>query len=163
MSDWATFAAGDPGLADAGRRLLERSGHGSGLLATVRGEAPPRISPVSVAVTGGRLLLFVIIDSAKDRDLLADGRYALHAHPDPDVPHEFQVRGRAAEAADPTVRAGAASDWLLRSTTPIGCSSWTSSTRCSASAPPPTTGRRCTARGGLRRVWADRACARLPR
>ena len=113
MSDWATFAAGDPGLADAGRRLLERSGHGSGLLATVRGEAPPRISPVSVAVTGGRLLLFVIIDSAKDRDLLADGRYALHAHQDPDVPHEFQVRGRAAEVADPTVRAGAASDWFF--------------------------------------------------
>ena len=86
VSDWAAFAAGDPGLADAGRRLLERIGHGSGLLATVRGDAPPRISPVSVAIKGGRLLLYVIVDSAKDLDLLADGRYALHAHQDPAVP-----------------------------------------------------------------------------
>jgi hypothetical protein len=111
VSDWAAFADRDPDLANAGRRLLERDGHGSGLLATVRGDAPPRISPVSVAVAGGRLLLFVIVDSAKDRDLLADGRYALHAHQDPDVPHEFQVRGRAVEVADPAVRAAAAGDW----------------------------------------------------
>jgi hypothetical protein len=113
MSDWAAFASDDPDLADAGWRLLERTGHGSGLLATVRGDVPPRISPVSVGIRSGRLLLYVIVDSAKDRDLLADGRYALHAHQDPDVPHEFQVRGRAVQVADPAVRAAAASDWAF--------------------------------------------------
>ena len=91
MSDWASFAAADPGLAEAGRRLLERPGHGSGLLASVRDDIPPRINPVSVAIVGRRLLVFVIIGSAKDRDLLEDGRYALHAHQDPAVP--ARVRG----------------------------------------------------------------------
>ena len=111
MSDWASFAAADPGLAEAGRRLLERPGHGSGLLATVRDDVPPRINPVSVAIVGGRLLVFVIIGSAKDRDLLEDGRYALHAHQDPAVPHEFRVRGRAVEIADAAARAEAIAAW----------------------------------------------------
>ncbi len=111
MSDWASFAAADPGLAEAGRRLLERPGHGSGLLASVRDDLPPRINPVSVAIVGGRLLVFVIIGSAKDRDLLEDGRYALHAHQDPAVPHEFGVRGRAVEIADAAARAEAIAAW----------------------------------------------------
>ena len=113
MTDWAAFADASPELAAAGRRLLERTGHGSGLLATVRGDLSPRISPVSVGISDGRLLLFVIIDSAKDLDLLAEGRYALHAHQDPAVPHEFQVRGRAGEVTDPAVRAAAAGDWFF--------------------------------------------------
>ena len=58
-----------------------------------------------------RLLLRVIIGSAKDRDLLEDGRYALHAHQDPAVPHEFGVRGRAVEIADPAARAEAIAAW----------------------------------------------------
>ena len=111
MSDWATFAASDPDLAETGRRLLERPGHGSGLLATVRDGLPPRINPVSVAIVGGRLLVFVIIGSAKDQDLLDDGRYALHTHQDPAVPHEFGVRGRAIEIPDPAVRAEAIAAW----------------------------------------------------
>ena len=111
MTDWTTFAEAAPELASAGRRLLERSGTGSGLLATVRDGVPPRISPVTVGIVDGRLLVFVIVGSAKDRDLLADGRYALHAHQDPAVPHEFQVRGRAGEVTDPAVRAAAAAGW----------------------------------------------------
>ena len=111
MSEWATFAAAEPSLAAAGLALLEAAGHGSGLLATVRDGAPPRISPVSVAVVDGRLVLFAIVGSAKDRDLLEDGRYALHAHQDPVVPNEFQVRGRAVEVADPARRAAAADGW----------------------------------------------------
>jgi len=113
MTDWATFADASPDLATAGRRLLEAPGHGSGLLATVRDGVPPRISPVSVGIVGGRLLVFVIVGSAKDRDLVEDGRYALHAHQDPAVPHEFQVRGRAAEVADPGIRGSAAAHWFF--------------------------------------------------
>ena len=45
---WRAFetAAGD--LAARGRALLERTGSGEGLLATVRGDGPPRIHPVNV-------------------------------------------------------------------------------------------------------------------
>jgi hypothetical protein len=111
MTSWAAFAAADPGLAEAGRRLLERPGHGSGLLATIRDDNPPRINPVSVAIVGGRLMLFAIVGSAKDRDLREDGRYALQAHQDPAAPDEFGVRGRAIEIADPDVRAEAIAAW----------------------------------------------------
>ena len=113
MSDWTTFAEAALELASAGRHLLERSGTGSGLLATVRDGVPPRISPVTIGIVDGRLLVFVIIGSAKDRDLLDDGRYALHAHQDPAVPHEFQVRGVAAEVTDPAARATAAAGWTF--------------------------------------------------
>ena len=34
-------------------------------------------------------------------------------HQDPAVPHEFQVRGRAVEVADPALRAAAASGWFF--------------------------------------------------
>lgn len=111
MTSWRTFADGAPALAAAGRNLLERSGIGEGLFASVRGDGPPRIHPVHVRIVDGRLLTFVIVGSAKAGDLAADGRYALHAHQDPAVPHEFQVRGRAAAIADPDVRAAAAAEW----------------------------------------------------
>jgi hypothetical protein len=111
LTTWAEFAAAAPAIAAAGRALLERTGIGEGLLATVRGDAPPRIHPVHVRIVDGRLLTFVIAGSAKAGDLAADPRYALHAHQDPAVPHEFLVRGRAAEVADPGARAAAAAEW----------------------------------------------------
>lgn len=111
MTTWNDLAEGSPAIADAGRRLIERSGIGEGLLATVRGDAPPRIHPVNVRIVDGRLLTFVIVGSAKAGDLLADGRYALHAHQDPAVPHEFLVRGHASEVRDAGVRSTAAGEW----------------------------------------------------
>jgi hypothetical protein len=110
-TSWNAFAAASPEVAARGRALLERSGIGEGLLATVRGDGPPRIHPVHVRIVGGRLLTFVIVGSAKAGDLRADGRYALHAHQDPAVPHEFLVRGVAVRLADPTSRAAAAAEW----------------------------------------------------
>ena len=111
MPTWNDLAAGSPAVADAGRALIERSGIGEGLLATVRGDSPPRIHPVNVRIVGGRLLTFVIVGSAKAADLAADGRYALHAHQDPAIPHEFLVRGRATEVTDPALRTAAAAEW----------------------------------------------------
>lgn len=111
MTTWSEFAAAAPGQASAGHALLERSGIGEGLLATVRDDAPPRIHPVHVRVVDGRLLTFVIVGSAKAGDLAADGRYALHAHQDPAAPHEFLVRGQAALVADEERRAAAAAEW----------------------------------------------------
>ncbi|MEP6638939.1 MAG: pyridoxamine 5'-phosphate oxidase family protein [Chloroflexota bacterium] len=111
MPTWDDLAAASPSIAAAGRRVLERSGIGEGLLATVRGDASPRIHPVHVRVVDGRLLTFVIVGSAKAADLAADGRYALHAHQDPAIPHEFLVRGRATPVTDPGVRSTAAAEW----------------------------------------------------
>jgi pyridoxamine 5'-phosphate oxidase-like protein len=111
MTTWNDVAAGAPELAAAGRVLLERSGIGEGLLATVRDDGPPRIHPVHIRIVGGRLLTFVIVGSAKAGDLAADGRYALHAHQDPAEPHEFLVRGRAVPVTEPDRRAEAAAEW----------------------------------------------------
>jgi hypothetical protein len=109
MASWSDFDAGAPELARDGRALLERDGHGSGLLATVRGELAPRIHPVSVGIVDGHLYTFVL-QSAKLRDLQQDGRYALHAHVDLAAPDEFMVRGRAVETGEPA-RSRAASGW----------------------------------------------------
>lgn len=111
MTTWNDLAVGAPPIASAGRRLIERSGAGEGLLATVRRDGPPRIHPVNVGIVDGRLLTFVIVGSAKAGDLAADGRYALHAHQDPAVPHEFQVRGRAIAVDEADRRAAAAAGW----------------------------------------------------
>jgi hypothetical protein len=107
---WAAFAAAAPDLAADGRILLRRGGGDEGLLATVRGDAPPRIHPVSVGIVDGRLYVFVL-PSAKLTDLEEDGRFALHAHQDPAAPSELSIRGRAVAIHDDAVRAAAAAAW----------------------------------------------------
>jgi hypothetical protein len=92
-ASWSDLETAEPGVARAGSTLLDRS-NGAALLATVRGDAPPRLHPVTVAIRDGGLYVF-LLDSAKRRDLVEDGRYALHAHQDPAHPTEFSVRGRA--------------------------------------------------------------------
>ena len=112
MATWNDFESDAPELAELGRSVLYRTGEGLALLATVRGsEMPPRIHPVNVEIVDGSLLTFIHADSAKARDLIADGRCAVHAHQDPQIPHEFQARGRAAQVTDPEERARAASRW----------------------------------------------------
>lgn len=107
---WATFAAAAPDLATDARILLRRGDGDGGLLATVRGDAPPRIHPVSVGIVDGRLYVFVL-PSAKLTDLEEDGRFALHAHQDAAAPSEFSIRGRAVRVEDPIVRAAVATTW----------------------------------------------------
>jgi Pyridoxamine 5'-phosphate oxidase len=111
MTTWHDLEAADPALAAEARRLLERSGIGEGLLATVRDDASPRIHPVYVQIADGRLLTAVLARSAKRSDLAADGRYALHAHQDPVAPHELLIRGRAVEVTDPALRTAAVAAW----------------------------------------------------
>ena len=107
---WAAFVAAAPDLAADGRILLRRGGGDEGLLATVRGDAPPRIHPVSVGIVDGRLYVFVL-PSAKLKDLEEDGRFALHAHQEPDAPSEFSIRGRALAVEDDAVRVATAAAW----------------------------------------------------
>ena len=108
--DWATFAAAEPTLAAFGRSLLERSTSGNALLVTVRGDALPRIHPITALIVGDRLVTFLFA-SPKTDDLVADGRYALQAQQDPAVPHEFGVRGIARRIDDEGFRAAAVAVW----------------------------------------------------
>jgi hypothetical protein len=107
---WASFEVAVPDLAAAGRRMFDRDGTGEALLATVRGDAPPRIHPINLAIVGEGLYAFILA-STKRRDLELDGRYALHAHQDPAAPSEFSVRGRARPIDDPELRATVGSAW----------------------------------------------------
>ena len=111
MVAWSEFATAAPDLAARGRELFERTGSGEALLASVREDLPPRIHPINVGFVEGKLLAFVIVGSGKAADLAADGRYALHAHQDPAVPHEFQVRGHAHEVHDRALRTAATAAW----------------------------------------------------
>jgi len=110
-ASWGEFEAADPARAAWGRKLLYRDGVGDALFTTVAGDAPPRTHPVNLGIVDGRLLVFVQDHSAKMRDLVADGRYALHAHQDPTAPHEFLLRGRAVPVTDAGVRGAAIAVW----------------------------------------------------
>lgn len=110
MTTWAEFEASEPAMAATARALLYRGGDGEALLATVGGDAPPRIHPVNIGIVDGALYALVL-RSAKLGDLERDGRYALHAHVDPDAPSELMVRGRAREVTDPAVRGVVAATW----------------------------------------------------
>jgi Pyridoxamine 5'-phosphate oxidase len=108
---WADFAAAAPEIAATGAGHLDRA-EGAALLATVRDDAPPRIHPVTVGIVDGGLYVF-LLDSAKRRDLVDDGRYALHAHQDMAAPDEFSVRGRATLIPQGPVRDRVGSGWFF--------------------------------------------------
>jgi hypothetical protein len=110
MLTWADFKAAAPELATEGERLFYRDGIGQALLATVRGDDPPRIHPIYLGVVEGRLYGF-ILRSPKLQDLEQDGRFALHTHQDPAAPSEFSVRGRAQPVPDEAVRSAVAAGW----------------------------------------------------
>jgi Pyridoxamine 5'-phosphate oxidase len=110
LATWADLEIGAPSMAASGRALLEANGEAGALLATVRGDAPPRIHPVTVAVVDGGLFVF-LLDSAKRRDLAEDGRFALHGYQDPAAPREFSVRGHARLVPAGPLRDEVAAGW----------------------------------------------------
>jgi hypothetical protein len=112
LASWSDLEAAAPKVAEAGREVLYRSGEGAAFLATVRGEAAPRIHPINVGVVDGGLYAF-LLDSAKRRDLAEDGRFALHGHQDPAAPTEFSVRGRALAVEPGAVRDRVAAGWFF--------------------------------------------------
>jgi hypothetical protein len=113
MEGWDAFARAEADMAEKGRALLYLRGDGEGFLTTVAANGTPRIHPLNVGVSGGRLLVFVQGHSAKARDLEANPHYALHAHQDPAAPHEFMVRGEARLVTDAATRDAAAADWFF--------------------------------------------------
>ena len=112
MATWVEFERAAPEMAAAGSRLFYRTTTGEALLATVRGDALPRIHPIYVAILEGRLVAF-LLRSPKATDLAEDGRFALHAHQDPDAPHEFVVRGQAQLIDDEAARRAMADAWYF--------------------------------------------------
>lgn len=110
MASWSDFESAAPDLAATARSLLYRDGSGKAMLATVRGDEPPHINPISVGIVDEELCAF-IFPSGKLTDLTSDGRYALHAHLDPSAPNELLLRGRARELTDADRRAAAVAAW----------------------------------------------------
>lgn len=112
MTSWAELEAAAPEIAAEGRRLFHHTRIGQAFLATVRGDAPPRLHPIYLAILEGRLVAF-LLQSPKATDLVEDGRYALHAHQDPEAPSEFVVRGRARPIDDPETWSRLAAAWYF--------------------------------------------------
>jgi hypothetical protein len=92
-ASWAAFEAAEPGMAEMGSALLRQPGR-LAYLATLGREGLPRVHPVAVAIVAGRLCARVF-PSPKLRDLLRDGRFALHSFPLEEKDDEFFLRGRA--------------------------------------------------------------------
>jgi hypothetical protein len=94
---WGDFAEAAPDLAAVGAERFRR--YGVILLGTIRRDGTPRISPVEPYVVDGRLLLGMMWQSHKARDLQRDPRCLVHsavANRD-GKEGEFKVRGRAEE------------------------------------------------------------------
>ncbi len=103
MKSWPEFAAARPDLAEPGRDLLYQVGVGLGFLATTRADGEPRVHPVCPLLHEAGLFAFVI-PSPKQRDLLRDGRYALHSFPCPDNEDAFSCIGKARLVTDAGLR-----------------------------------------------------------
>lgn len=83
MATWEDFAAEAPEIAGLAERRLAATG--LMMLATLRRDGFPRISPIEPVLAGdrlalhdGRLWLAMMDGSTKSRDLQRDGRLALH-------------------------------------------------------------------------------------
>jgi Pyridoxamine 5'-phosphate oxidase len=113
MASWGDLERAEPRIAAEGRRLLYAPGHGTegkAFLATVRGDGPIRIHPITVQVVGAGLYAF-INTSPKQGDLREDGRYALHTYHDPEHPAELALRGHARLVDARAERDPIAADW----------------------------------------------------
>ena len=103
MRTWQEFATERSELAAAGEDLFRT--FTIGYLATLRADGSPRVHPVTVTLHDGRLYISTIAGTLKQRDLLRDGRFALHTFPrTPGVDswddEEFMVGGLAERVAD---------------------------------------------------------------
>ena len=97
---WREFAQQDPELAALGQERLDRNG--LLMLATLRKNGWPRISPVEPLFFNGQLYLGMMWRSQKALDLLRDSRCTVHnAVSDRHASEgEFKVYGRALAITD---------------------------------------------------------------
>lgn len=100
MATWSDLAKAAPEISQLGEKRLFQFGPGLAFLATVRADGGPRVHPVCINIVDGSLHL-LIVRSLKQRDLIRDGRFALHSFPAPDTDDEFYLTGRAIAITDP--------------------------------------------------------------
>ena len=82
MASWREFEAEAPELAARALTYLEAGTHKT--LATLRKDGSPRISGTEAEIVDGELQLGSMLNAVKAKDLLRDGRFALHsASPSP--------------------------------------------------------------------------------
>ena len=101
---WSQIGVSQPRLAELGlRRLIEP---GVVLVATIRRDGTPRLSPVEPLVLDGALWLSMMWRSAKAVDLLRDPRILVHSviSSRDGAEGEFKVRGVARAEDDPAVQ-----------------------------------------------------------
>jgi hypothetical protein len=106
MATWGEFAAAEPELAAAGKKLFFQYGLGLAFIATTASDGSPRLHPITIAMTDDQLYAF-IVPGPKQHDLQRDGRYMLHALQPENIEDEFAVAGRAHFADTPDERANA--------------------------------------------------------
>lgn len=92
---WHEFAAREPELAARGREIIRQFGIGLGFMATVRRDGGPRLHPFCPTFSGEGLYGLILGASPKCRDLLRDGRVAVHACQPIDRDDEFVISGTA--------------------------------------------------------------------
>jgi hypothetical protein len=100
---WQKLENESPGLAEIGKmRLNGRVSY----LATTRANGAPRVHPVTPIVGGGRLFVFMEPTSPKGKDLVRNGRYALHCSVENNDggEGEFYVWGNGRLITDPAIR-----------------------------------------------------------
>jgi hypothetical protein len=113
--DWSEMEGAQPRLAGLGRRRLLEPG--VVLVATIRGDGTPRISPVEPFVLEGILWLSMLWQSKKAADLMRDPRILVHSvvTSRDGGEGEFKIRGTARGEHDLAVQhryAGAVADRL---------------------------------------------------
>lgn len=101
MTTWAEFAAVPPELAQRGRQRIEA--HELILLGTIKMDGSPRISPVEPDFVEGELMMGMMWQSTKARDLLCDPRCVVHSvvSDRKGTEGEFKINGRAWPVTDP--------------------------------------------------------------
>jgi hypothetical protein len=107
---WRDLQTGAPEIAQLGKERLDRAR--VALLASLRKDGSPRISPVEPYLSQGNLLFGAMSWSLKTRDLLRDPRCVIHsAITGPDTGEgELKLYGRAIEADD-QIRDGCNEGW----------------------------------------------------
>ncbi len=103
MLAWQDFEQAAPEIAAQGRELIERFQFI--LVGTLTKDGSPRVTPVEAYIVDGHLLVNMIPDSLKARDLLRDPRVYVHAPVTAkDGCPEFKLAGRAAVVEDDALR-----------------------------------------------------------
>jgi len=112
MTSWDEMAAEVPELARQVHERFAAAKHAT--VATLRADGAPRISGTEVEFSDGQVWLGSMPGAVKARDLLRDGRFALHSptsDPPKDAPSawpgEAKLAGVAMEVSDPVLGAGA--------------------------------------------------------